>query len=209
MNALPERFTSKFTIDAETGCWVWTASKTAKGYGRFYLDGRKQLAHRVAYAAFNGDIPDGRYLDHLCRNRACCNPEHLEVVTNRENHHRGMEARNGSRDVCPQGHALTAGNLVASQLACGRRKCLTCHREYAALRNAVASALGKSWSTGVHAARRDPRVKAIVRKAYNWQPASDAEAEELAELVDAVNRIESGRRLTKPQKVKAVYRPPA
>ena len=209
MIELPQRFHDKYVVDPETGCHVWTAAKTADGYGLFWLDGRAQYAHRVSFASVNGPIPDGMHLDHLCRNRACVNPAHLEVVTNRENYHRGMDARNGSRDVCPRGHALTSDNLVAAQLARGKRTCLTCNRERTALRNAVASALGKSWGIPVREARKDPRVKALVRATWNWRPSSAAEAEELAELVDVANRIESGRRLTKRQKIAAVYRAPA
>ena len=212
MPALPERFTSKFTIDAETGCWIWMASKTPKGYGQFRLDGRTQYAHRVAYAAVNGDIPAGMQVDHICNRPSCNRPDHLQLATPAENIRYAIErdgTHKGARTHCPRGHTLTADNLAAAGLARGERYCRTCHRERTALRNAVASALGKSWGVPVLEARKDPRVKAIVRKAYNWKPANDAEAEEMAALVDAVNRIESSRPLTKRQKVAAVYRPPA
>ena len=173
-----------------------------------------QYAHRVAYEAVNGPIPVGMQVDHrTCNRPSCVNPAHLQAVTASENT-RFQVTRDGThhranRTHCPQGHALTADNLVASHLARGERYCLTCHRERAALVNAVASALGKSWGTSVMAARRDPRVKSIVRNAWNWKPASDAEAEELADVLDAVERIESGQRLSKRQKMAAVYRPPA
>ena len=216
MHTLPQRFHDKYIVDPETGCWIWTGAKTANGYGRFRWEGRMQRAHRVAYAAANGDIPAGMQVDHICNRPSCIRPDHLQLATPAENVRYAIERDGthiGARTHCPRGHALTADNLVAARLARGRRNCLTCHRaqtrERTALRDAVASALGKSWGTGVKNATNDPRVKAIVRKAYNWKPASDQEAEELAELVDAVNRIESGRRLSKRQKVAAVYRPPA
>lgn len=209
MFTLPERFTSKYVVDPETGCHVWTAAKTRGGYGKIKFEGRVQYAHRVAFAAFHGEIPDGSTLDHLCRNRACCNPAHLEPVTHAENHRRGMDARNGSRDVCPRGHELSAGNLTTSGVARGWRDCLACNRERAALHNALASALGKSWGIRAHDARRDPRVREIVRDAWSWSPATDAEAVELSATLDACERIERGEKLTKRQKMAAVYRAPA
>ena len=186
MNTLPQRFHDKYTVDAETGCWIWTAAKNRHGYGKFRLDGRMQYAHRVSFAAVNGPIPDGKVIDHTCNVRACVNPAHLHAVSQTENVRYAIErdgTHNGARTHCPRGHALTADNLVAAQLARGQRMCLTCNRERAALQAAVASALGKAWGIGVMAARRDPRVREIVRKAWNGRPASDAEAEELADVL--------------------------
>ena len=72
-------------------CWNWTAGTSAKGYGCFRLgghDGKRTSAHRVAYELLVGPIPDGLELDHLCRNRRCVNPDHLEPVTGDENKRR-------------------------------------------------------------------------------------------------------------------------
>lgn len=77
-----------YTVDPTTGCWDWTGYVTPKGYGRFLRDG-EQLAHRVFYKRRHGSIPQGAVLDHLCRNRRCVNPDHLEPVSNRENIMRG------------------------------------------------------------------------------------------------------------------------
>ncbi len=83
-----ERFTSKYTVEPNTGCWLWTAHVVKGGYGRF-RDGRMVLAHRWSYEHFNGPIPAGEEVDHLCRVRSCVNPQHLEAVTHVINVNRG------------------------------------------------------------------------------------------------------------------------
>jgi hypothetical protein len=71
-----------------TPCWIWQRGLTEKGYGDCRLNGRHTRSHRIAYAAFVGAIPGGLQIDHLCRIKACCNPAHLEPVTNEENNYR-------------------------------------------------------------------------------------------------------------------------
>lgn len=97
----------------DTGCWEWTQSTSSTGYGLSRRRGMKISAHRLSYAAFVGPIPEGMCIDHLCRNRRCVNPRHMEVVTLGENVMRGMSptivaARNG---VCKHGHQLSGDNL--------------------------------------------------------------------------------------------------
>jgi len=98
-----ERFWSKVDKGEVDECWNWTACKDPKGYGQFKLAGKMVIAHRVAFALANDeDFPitgagHESVLDHTCRTRACCNPAHLELTTNRENVSRGrLSDMNGS-----------------------------------------------------------------------------------------------------------------
>lgn len=79
------------TTSNEQGCWVWEGAKQPNGYGKLKVQGRTELVHRAAYEAWVGPIPDGWVVDHKCSNRACCNPEHLEAVEQRENTIRGIQ----------------------------------------------------------------------------------------------------------------------
>ncbi len=78
------------------GCWIWTGYIDSWGYGRFWVKARNtQLAYRIAYELVRGPIPYGLELDHLCRNKACVNPDHLEAVTHSVNMLRSYAARRG------------------------------------------------------------------------------------------------------------------
>lgn len=112
------------------GCWTWVGSRNQYGYGQFAFAGRHGklvLAHRHYFRMAKGPIPDGMNLDHLCRNRDCVNPDHLEVVTVRENLRRGATrmAANLSKTHCPHGHPYSGANLKIDRR--GWRKCLTCY----------------------------------------------------------------------------------
>jgi len=123
------------------GCWVFTGPLMPSGYGRTSAGSRKDgslrmlLTHRVIYEAHRGQIPAELDLDHLCRNRACCNPDHLEPVAAKVNIYRGIgpAAQNIKKTHCPKGHEYDA---VAKRPARGKqvdggvqRACKTCKND--------------------------------------------------------------------------------
>lgn len=124
-----ERFWSKVEL-AEGDCWEWAAYRCPDGYGRFSVSRSQRVqAHRYSYEAMVADIPPGLTIDHLCRNRACVNPYHLEPVSVRVNTLRGdtIQARNAAKTRCDHGHEFTPANTYMSL---GRyRKCRACARE--------------------------------------------------------------------------------
>lgn len=82
----------KYVIDPITECWNWVCH-LYEGYGRVFLGGRWYPAHVVTYETKYGPVPDGKELDHLCRNRKCCNPDHVEPVTRTINVRRGLQTK--------------------------------------------------------------------------------------------------------------------
>ena len=123
-NTLLERFIGRVKI-LPTGCWQWTGSLKPHGYGHFGADGKLYRAHRWAYEFFRGPIPKTLCLDHLCRNRGCVNPQHLEAVSLGDNIRRGNTGLHMKRKThCPQGHPYSGKNLYINPR--GKRNCRIC-----------------------------------------------------------------------------------
>lgn len=134
---LPQRFWDKVVPESETGCWLWVGYTMPGGYGQCRYEGKAALVHRITYDTLVGSIGPEKQIDHLCRQRSCVRPDHLEMVTHRENLLRGVgwSGENSRKSHCPRGHELAGNNLARSVwINYGHRKCRTCEnarvREY-------------------------------------------------------------------------------
>jgi hypothetical protein len=131
---LLDRFDNRVRKNEISGCWEWTGVKNVRGYGRVTLNSRMWQAHRVFYELYSGEeIPNDMQIDHLCRNRPCVNPDHLEVVTAEENVARYV----GSNTHCKRGHKYdeintkyyTTSVLCVNGLPRVVRQCMVCRRQ--------------------------------------------------------------------------------
>lgn len=132
------RFFTKVEVDPVTGCWTWTQRLDRDGYGALFrvgsrTDGTRARVrpHRFSYEQLIGPIPDGLVIDHICRNRACQNPLHMEPVTHAVNTKRGARA---TSTHCKRGHELSGENvrILPNSRGWVQRLCRTCFREYQA-----------------------------------------------------------------------------
>lgn len=119
MIELEKRFIDK--VNKTNSCWIWVGAIGRDGYGGFGIGGKRHAAHRVSYELYTGEIPQGLEIDHLCSNKKCVNPSHLEAVTHGENIRRHIQrfGRFRERSIrCKRGHLFR-------QYA-KRQRCLIC-----------------------------------------------------------------------------------
>lgn len=121
-----DRFWSK--VDRTGDCWEWTASGKLAGYGHIRVNGRLWLAHRYSWTLAGRELTEGLVLDHICDNKKCVNPDHLQQVTHRENILRGTSpsASNSTRTHCIRGHVFDESNTYVNPR--GKRLCRTCKK---------------------------------------------------------------------------------
>jgi len=137
-----ERFLNKISVSQtnfykDTPCWEWQSTKLKGGYGQFKINYKAVLIHRFIYEYYHGSICPDLTIDHLCRNRACCNPKHLEQVTSKENTLRGMapSSINARKTHCKHGHEFTSENIYRSKE--GFRYCRICKHNANVLDNKI------------------------------------------------------------------------
>jgi transposase-like protein len=117
------------SVDKTGECWLWTGARNSSGYAQMHLEGRKQLMHRWSYSYYVTPIPAGMEIDHLCRNRICVRPGHLEAVTTAENQRRAVPFRTPVTQ-CPSGHSYTEENTYVNRH--GSPVCRKCRNVYSA-----------------------------------------------------------------------------
>ncbi len=123
-----DRFLSMIKI-VESGCWEWQGYVFKSGYGSFWFNDKTYRSHRFIYEYYHGSICPDLTIDHLCRNRKCCNPNHLEQVTYKENVLRSpftQASINSRKTHCIYGHEFNESNTYV--YSHGKRECRICNR---------------------------------------------------------------------------------
>ena len=139
-----QRFLVSISDRSKDECWEWQAAVfPTTGYGACWYGGRVTTAHRAVYEIMREPIPKGLHIDHLCRNRRCCNPWHMETVTCRTNIHRGLSPTAVHVNVthCPSGHPYDEANTSYSPQ--GWRRCRACWNAYDAKHRAKRARSGR------------------------------------------------------------------
>jgi hypothetical protein len=138
-SGLPLELEYRIMPEPNSGCWLWIGGLTTNGYGKITHARKRFAVHRVVYKLTRGDINPALEIDHLCRNRCCCNPQHLELVTSRINLLRGdgVGGKNYRKTRCKNGHELIAPNIYPNSR---KRRCIICSRVGNAMRNKKARA---------------------------------------------------------------------
>jgi len=135
---IEDRIQRNSMTEPNSGCWLWLGWLNKNGYGRMKLGSekggtmRQPMAHRASYEFYKGPIPEGMELDHICSVRCCVNPDHLEVVTHRENINLTVQRgryrnQNMKKSHCKHGHEFTEENTYISKK--NWRYCRTCRKE--------------------------------------------------------------------------------
>ena len=129
----------------EGNCWKWTGRIDRYGYSVVNV-------HRLMFELFKGQIPKGLVIDHLCSERNCFNPEHLEALTQQEKTLRGngLDAQNAKKTHCKRGHELSGDNLEKYALTKGHRRCLKCKNQSQSIRRKNATREVKDHRNLVH-----------------------------------------------------------
>ena len=114
---------------SKVGCWEWLGRTVKDGYGNINVNKKRISIHRILYKYYHGKLDSELEIDHICRNRVCCNPLHLEQVTHKENVLRGfsLNAINARKTLCIRGHSLSGDNIRIEKY--GSRRCKKCKNE--------------------------------------------------------------------------------